>query len=130
MLEKVQRKAVPMISGLRSVSYEEKLKELNLLSLERRRLRADLIQTFKILNGIDSVNPETWFTKVDENRPNTRNTGANSGLQVMFKRTEISKNFFSTRATKAWNPLPEDIKNSANIGIFKRKLDKHLLRQV
>ena len=130
MLEKVQRKAVSMISGLRSVSYEEKLKELNLLSLERRRLRADLIQTFKILNGIDSVNPETWFTKVDENRPNTRNTGANSGLQVMFKRTEISKNFFSTRATKAWNPLPEDIKNSANIGIFKRKLDKHLLRQV
>lgn len=128
MLEKVQKKAVFMISGLKETTYEGRLKELKLLSLENRRLRADLIQTYKILNGLDSVNPDTWFTRVADDRPNTRNTNSSDGLQILFKRTEITKNFFSTRATKAWNPLPNDIKNANNISIFKRKLDAYLLR--
>ncbi len=53
-----------MISGLKGETCEAKLKELNPMSLENRRLRADLLQTFKIVNGLDAVNPDTWFTRV------------------------------------------------------------------
>ncbi len=51
VLEKIQRRAFGMVSGLKGQSYEEKLPELNLPSLEERRLQADMVQTFKIVRG-------------------------------------------------------------------------------
>ncbi len=59
VLEKIQRRAVGMVSGLKGQSYEEKLLELNLPSLEERRLQADMVQTFKIVKGIDRVDHRT-----------------------------------------------------------------------
>ena len=55
-LEKVQRRAVRMITDLRGTSYREKLLELGLFSLEKRRIRADLVCIFRILKGIDKIN--------------------------------------------------------------------------
>jgi hypothetical protein len=53
VLEKVQRRAVRMVSGLRGTTYEEKLAEIGILTLEERRLQYDLVQTFKIIRGFD-----------------------------------------------------------------------------
>ena len=50
--------AKKMIPGLRSITYEEKLKRLKLPSLALRRLRGELIETFKILKGFDDVRKE------------------------------------------------------------------------
>ena len=51
MLEKIQSKATKLITGLRDLSYEERLKACGLTTLETRRLRGDQIEVFKILNG-------------------------------------------------------------------------------
>ena len=48
-LESVQRRATKLIPSIRNLSYEERLKRLNLFSLSDRRTRGDLIETFKIL---------------------------------------------------------------------------------
>lgn len=49
-LERVQRRAMKMIKGLENLSYDEKLKEFVLFTLEKRRLKHDLITFFQYLN--------------------------------------------------------------------------------
>ena len=55
MLEKIQRRATKLIPGLNDLTYEERLKECGLTTLETRRLRGDQIEVFKILNGYENI---------------------------------------------------------------------------
>ena len=64
VLERVQERAVKMISGLKGTTYEERLAELGMPSLEMRRTHYDLVQVYKIINRKDNVNPSTWFELV------------------------------------------------------------------
>ncbi len=57
VLDRVQERAVKMVSGLDSQSYGDRLKELGMVSLEKRRHQTDtgMVQLYKILHGYDSV---------------------------------------------------------------------------
>ena len=55
MLEKIQRRATKLIPELRDLTYEERLKECGLTTLETRRLRGDQIEVFEILNGYENI---------------------------------------------------------------------------
>jgi len=61
MLERVQRRATKMIPKLRNISYEMRLKECSLTTLETRRLRGDHIEVFKILNGYETIDRNRFF---------------------------------------------------------------------
>ena len=67
MLERIQRRATKMIQKLRNISYEMRLKECGLTTLETRRLRGQ-IEVFKILNGYENIERNIFFLVKEETR--------------------------------------------------------------
>ena len=112
-----------MLSNVRGATYEEKLRDAGLTTLKERRARGDAIQTFKVLKGFSEVPKERWFQLVADDARPTRTTARIEGdnvvkeeavLVVERARLETRRNFFSIRAAKEWNELPEIVKNSTS----------------
>lgn len=122
VLEEVQVKAVKMISGLQGKDYVEKLKELGLWSLEKRRLMFDLIQMHKLITNIGHVKCNYRHPEVNPERTVTRSQ--TDSLNIIKERSnlEIRKNFFTVRTADIWNSLPSDIKSIRQVTKFKKRL--------
>ena len=67
-LERVQRRFMRMIPGMKGLTHEERLRTLGLYSMEFRRMRGDLIETYRILKGLDRVDVGKMFPLVGETR--------------------------------------------------------------
>ena len=76
-----------MVSGLLATTYQGRLAELGFLSLETRRIKYDLVQTFKIIHGHDRVDRRHWFTLVGSNP--TRVTRVTSDPLNIVTRSEL-----------------------------------------
>jgi hypothetical protein len=61
VVEGVQRRATKLVVGMNEMSYEGRLKFLDMTTLETRRVRGDLIEVFKIMKGLEDVNKEIFF---------------------------------------------------------------------
>ena len=115
-LESVQRKVTRLISDLKDLSYKERLESLGLTTLLERRMRVDLIETFKIINGISKYGKQ--FFNISER------TGNLLSRQISKTKSTRQLDFFSNRVIKYWNKLPTDVKNSTSVNNFKNNLDK------
>ena len=122
-LERVQQRAIKMVSGLQSKDYGERLKELGLQTLEERRHQADMAMVQQIMHRKGGLAPETWFEQADGMR-NTRSAADPLGIKKVFGRTELRKNFFSIRVIDPWNSIPAELKAETKKEIFKEKYKK------
>ncbi|KAK4811073.1 hypothetical protein QYF61_016359 [Mycteria americana] len=85
-----------LVKGLENKSYERRLRELGLFSLEKRRLRGDLIALYNYLKG---------------------------GCREGRFRLDIRKCYFTERVVKHWNRLPREVVESPSLEVFKRHVD-------
>jgi len=121
-LERVQEKVVKMVAGLQSTTYEDRCKEIGLETLENRRQKQDLCQTYKIIHGLDKLDRDKIFHLRLENIA-TRQAADPLNLRQDRSRLEVRKNWFSQRVVTKWNELDASIKNAPSLKLFKSHLN-------
>ena len=122
-LESVQRRATRMIQGFRNLDYIERLRRCGLTTLKTRRIRGDMIETYKIVTGKEGLDKDTFFQQ--PYRSSER--GHSLKLYKGRCRLDVRKFFFSNRVVDEWNSLPENVVTSMSVDQFKERIDKHYL---
>ena len=119
LLEGVQRRATRMIPRLRKMTYEERLKKLNLPRLYDRRIRGDMIETYKIMSGKEKLNSRNLFQP-------SRFIGRSHSMKLhkKYSRLNMRKNWFTQRVITKWNSLTTNEVESNKTSSFKRRYDK------
>ena len=118
-IEAVQRYATRQVKNVKQFTYEERLRYLDLPTLVFRRLRGDMIETYKILNGV-------YDSKVAPTLPLAANNLRGNSMKLYKRRAnlELRRNFFSLRIVDHWNSLSDKVVSSSSLNLFKNNLDK------
>jgi len=111
-----------LIPELRGLDYEERLSRLGLYSLEFRRMRGGLIETYKIMKGIDKMEAGRLFPLAGK----TRTRGHSLKIKGSRRRTEFRRNFFTQRVVNLWNSRPSEAVEATSLNVFKARLDRAL----
>ena len=119
MLDKVWRRAMKMIRGLEHLPCENRLRELGLLNLDKRRLQGDHIAAFQYLKGTYRKAGEGLFIRACSNRMR----GNGFRLEKGRFRLDIRKKFFTVRVVRHWNKLPREAVDAPFLEAFKARLD-------
>lgn len=113
-LESVQRRFTKQLPGFQSLSYDERCALLGIDRLELRRLLADLILCYKIINGLVLLSADSFFTILRDHR--TR--GHSLKLLLPDSRINCRQHFFAIRVVKVWNSLPDKVVSADHLTMF------------
>ena len=114
LIENVKHRAKKMSQGLKHLPYNERCRQLGLHTLEKRRIKGDLIQRFKFEKGIQSI--ERHFSPLTGAR--TRNHWE------LVKNCDQRFHFFNNLLTNIWNWLPKIVIRADSVNQFKNRLNK------
>ncbi len=122
LVERVQRRYTKCIGGLHELSYNERLHQLGVLSLENRRAYADLVFAYKALHGLLSGPSEDLGLAFVTSQ--TRGNGL--ALQQRRLISRSSSALFAWRVPPMWNRLPSSVASCRTLGSFKNAVFNHL----
>ncbi len=129
-LESVQRRITRQLPGMKDLSYPERLRRLKLPTLSYRRLRGDLIEVYKITNGLYEKECTSCLKLwSDVTTTDGQLRGHTKKLFLQRSRLNIRENSFGVRVVPVWNKLSEDIVSAPDVDTFKNKLDELMLNQ-
>ena len=129
-VERVQRRATKMVASLKELSYTDRLKKLDLETLDYRRRRSDLLEAYRIITGIHDVDQSCCCSICPQKRMftpalYTSTRGHSKKLQIQ-ESTGIRKHCFSARVSQPWNSLSQKAVSATSINAFKHHLSKEL----
>ena len=120
-IEAVQRRFTRMINDIGTLPYSERLLALNLTTLAERRIRGDLIETFKIINGIVEYGKDVFKVSRSGNNIVSKVSYDSSNSAVK----KLRNSFLSERVKSYWNSLPTSVKTSCSVNMFKANLENY-----
>ena len=122
-LERVQRRFTKRVPSLQHKSYRDRLLALKLEPLELRRIKADLILYYKIINNLSCISPSSAFAFHTDARP-LRNNNPLRIIKPLNIPQRLMQSFF-TRSIDIWNSLPVHITTASSLSSFRRLLNSH-----
>ena len=116
----MQRRATKLVTQISNLDYPSRLKRLNLPSLVYRRRRADVLQIYRILSGIDHLN-SNLIVQLDNS---SRTRGHSKKLIKPRVTSTIKQHTLGYRVIQDWNSLPEEVVTAETVNVFKTRLEK------
>ena len=109
----------------KNLSYEERLQKLKLPTLRYRRLRGDMIETYKLMTGKYDHKLVDFMPKQHDSSTSLPTRGHQLKLYRQRAEKNLRNNLFSLRVTSYWNSLPDNVVQAPNIKTFESRLDQH-----
>ena len=122
LLESVQRRWTRHISSVEGLDYADRLRTLNLYSVQGRLIRADLIQCWKIFNGKSLLVAADLFQLA----PHSGTRGHCYKIFTQASCTDVRKHFFNVCCVSVWNSLPQHVVTAPTLSCFKKLLEETL----